>query len=87
MKLYVEPIVVTTGQNGLPERFIWRRKVYRIRALLDYWFWSGDWWTTPQLRGHCRHYYRVQTAIAGGAPLHVELCEEGGQWKLSKVLD
>lgn len=87
MGFYLEPIIVEVDQDEQPARIIWRRKVYRVQEVLELWFYAGEWWLTPMLRGYFRKYYRVQAAIVGQAPLSMEIYRERNRWHLSKVLD
>ncbi len=87
MRLYYEEIGVRAGADGTPIRLRWRQRTYRTAIIHERWRWNGKWWTTPDLRGRCRRYYRVGSITPAGAHLCLELFEEAGQWVLSRVLD
>ena len=86
MKLYLEPIHVQTDA-GMPSRVLWRRQPYKVLEVEEKWLYHGRWWTTPQLRGRCRRYFRLEVALASGTKAVLEIFEEHGRWILSRVQD
>ncbi len=87
MKLYLEPIQVRLATDQRPARLVWRRRLYRVRGVEECWRYNGQWWTTPQLRGRFRCYYRLVVTTIGGTVLQVEIYREAGRWMLSRLGD
>jgi hypothetical protein len=87
MKYYGEPVLVRSDANGRPTSLLWRRQLYRIKAIEEVWRWRGKWWATPGLCGCKRVYSRVSCLSANGSSLSLEIYREHGRWVLSRVLD
>lgn len=87
MKLYQEPVEVQCCPLGLPQRVRWRRKWHRVLQIEERWLYNGLWWTTTELRGECRRYYRLLGAPKTGSPLWLDVYEQEGVWTLARLLD
>ncbi len=80
-KLINEPITVHIGSDDVPAAFIWRRRLYRVTAVLKWWRVSGEWWKGEDIR----LFIRV-TAVHKTAG-NYELRSNDGAWYLHCVLD
>ena len=50
--VYGEPADVRARQDGRPMRFVWRSRLYTVRAILEHWVVSREWWRAgPQQPG------------------------------------
>lgn len=92
MKLYNEPIEVDLDANERPAFIYWRQRTLAVRSIDEEWTYDGKWWTTPELKGIHRHYYRVACAGQRQATADFEIYRETGArvaeaWVLSRVLD
>lgn len=87
MKLYGERIAVRVSDKGAPVAVRWRLAVLRVRGVDEEWTYAGKWWTTPQLRGCRRHYYRLSCTAFNGSAISLEIYRENEGWMLSRVLD
>jgi hypothetical protein len=87
MKLLLEPIQVQVNDKRQPVRLMWRLRPYRVKAVQEMWLYRGQWWVTPQLRGHRRLYYRVECVTLNGMTICFEIFHQWGRWTLSRVLD
>src|SRR6266702_7142909 len=45
--IYGEPVQVTARPDGRPVRFVWRSRLYAVRAILEHWVISREWWREP----------------------------------------
>lgn len=109
MRQYDEPVDVREAvsapdaEHCRPEAFVWRGRLYLVRAVLDHWCQRSAWWrSTPEADpdGRC-------PAVDGGPPV-VDLEEEvwrveaapgrllgtgvfdlarGSRWRLLRVAD
>ncbi len=43
---YAEPVDVLRGDDA-PAQFLWRSRLYVVRAVLAHWVEAGGWWTRP----------------------------------------
>ncbi len=57
MRRYDDPVEVrkglVAGAGGLveaPEQFLWRGRVWKVRAVLAHWVETGPWWQSPGVR-------------------------------------
>ena len=87
MKLYGERIAVRLNDKGQPAVVRWRLSLLRVRAIEEQWVYAGKWWTTPQLKGRRREYFRLACIGAGGSAISLEIYRENDEWTLSRVLD
>jgi hypothetical protein len=86
VKLYLEPIdVIKVG--GRPQTMLWRCKTYRVLRVEERWLWHGQWWTTPDLCGEHRRYFRLAVVSASGTQFIVEVYESNQGWVLSQLDD
>ena len=43
MRRYDDPVEVRKGGDG-PEQFLWRGRLWKVRAVLAHWVETGPWW-------------------------------------------
>jgi hypothetical protein len=46
-RLYGEPVNVQARDDGRPVRFVWRGRLYTVRAILEHWIVNREWWQDP----------------------------------------
>ncbi len=46
-RVYGEPVNVQARADGRPARFVWRGRLYSVRAILEHWVVSREWWQDP----------------------------------------
>ena len=46
-RVYGEPVNVQARDDGRPARFVWRGRLYTIRAILEHWVINREWWLDP----------------------------------------
>lgn len=49
MRRYDDPVEVRQGGDG-PEQFLWRGRLWKVRAVLAHWVETGPWWQGAQAR-------------------------------------
>ena len=91
-RVYGEPVDVATKQDGRPARFVWRGRLYAVRAIQEHWVVNRDWWrdsgpvpAQPELQ-----FWRVAAATGASQPVGVyELRGDvaAGTWTLRWVAD
>jgi hypothetical protein len=45
--VYGEPVNVRARPDGRPIRFVWRERLYSVRAILEHWVINREWWQDP----------------------------------------
>ncbi len=45
--VYGESVEVRARADGRPVRFVWRSRVYAVRAILEHWVINREWWREP----------------------------------------
>jgi hypothetical protein len=45
--VYGEPVEVQARPDGRPVRFVWRSRLYTVRAILEHWVINREWWRDP----------------------------------------
>jgi hypothetical protein len=45
--VYGEPVDVQARDDGRPVRFVWRSRLYTVRAILEHWVINREWWRDP----------------------------------------
>ena len=43
-RVYGEPVKVQARPDGRPLRFVWRSRLYTVRAILEHWVINREWW-------------------------------------------
>jgi len=92
-RVYGEPVEVQTREDGhRPARFVWRGRLYAVRAVLEHWVVNREWWQEadpvpahPELE-----FWRVEASSGQGQPAGTyELRRDvaAGTWTLRRVAD
>ncbi len=80
--IYGEPVQVTARPDGRPVRFVWRSRLYAVRAILEHWVINREWWRDPADSGETGDpaagpgqpelvFWRVEAAPGQGATAEV----------------
>lgn len=90
-RCYDEPVEVRR-RDDVPEQFLWRGRLYAVRAVLARWVEAGGWWreSGPGLEDPERELWRVEASPGRGAGVSVvDLCFDwrAGVWSLARALD
>jgi Family of unknown function (DUF6504) len=43
-RVYGEPVKVQARADGRPLRFVWRSRLYTVRAIFEHWVINREWW-------------------------------------------
>ena len=43
-RVYGEPVKVSARPDGRPLRFVWRSRLYTVRAIFEHWVINREWW-------------------------------------------
>jgi hypothetical protein len=90
---YGEPVQVKARPDGRPVRFVWRSRLYAVRAIWEHWVINREWWREPAGSGDTGTepgqpelmFWRVEAAPGQGAtPGVYELRQEvaTGAWTI-----
>ena len=80
-RLIGELIKVHQDKASMVTAFIWRKRLYRVKEILDWWREPSAWWDEEEMR----LFFRVNAGNSSGGIY--ELCKIGEEWFISKVLD
>jgi hypothetical protein len=83
-RLIGEPVKVYQKQEKEASSiaaFIWRKRLYRVDEILNWWREPADWWSGNALR------FFVRVNATSSSTGTYELYKMGNSWFLSKVLD
>lgn len=80
-KLIGEPITVHQNKSSTITAFIWRKRLYRVEEVINWWREPSEWWNGKVMRLFIRVNAR-NTSIGT-----YELYKCGEEWFLSRVLD
>jgi hypothetical protein len=88
-RVYGEPVEVQARDDGRPVRFVWRSRLYTVRAILEHWVINREWWREPAAEpGQPElEFWRVEAAPGQGmTPGVYELRREipVGTWTLRR---
>lgn len=94
-RVYGEPVNVQARDDGRPVRFVWRGRLYTVRAILEHWVVNREWWQdleapAPEAPGSAAgqpdlEFWRIEAAPGPGmTPGVYELRREiaAGTWTL-----
>jgi len=80
-KLIGEPVKVHSQDDATITAFIWRKRLYRVNEVINWWREPDEWWQGKAMR----FFVRVNaTHVSTGT---YELYRLGKAWFLSRVLD
>ena len=79
-RLIGEPVKVHR-RDSVITAFIWRRRLYRIDEVVNWWHEPSDWWNGKAMRFFIRVIARNSSTGA------FELYKLGDEWFLHRVLD
>jgi len=80
-KFIDEPVKVHQNNGSTIAAFIWRKRLYRVLAVVGWWREPSDWWNGKTMRLFIR--VNAQNSSTGT----YELYKLGKRWFLSRVLD
>jgi len=80
-KLIDEPIKAHQNKDSMITAFIWRKRLYRVLEIIDWWREPSEWWNEETVR----LFFRVNARSSSTGTY--ELCKLGEDWFLSRVLD
>ncbi len=94
-RVYGEPVDVQARPDGRPLRFVWRSRLYTVRAILEHWVINREWWRDPAGPGDPEpepgqpelEFWRVEASPGPGmAPAVYELRRQpaAGTWTLRR---
>ena len=86
-RTYGEPVNVQARTDGRPSRFVWRSRLYSVRAILEHWVINREWWREPggEPGQPELEFWRVQASLGPGMTAGVyELRRDAvtGAWTL-----
>ncbi len=69
-RVYGEPAEVRARDDGRPLRFVWRSRLYVVRAIVEHWVVNREWWRDPGAEpGQPElEFWRVEAAPGQGVP-------------------
>jgi hypothetical protein len=70
-RVYGEPVDVQARADGRPLRFVWRGRLYTVRAILEHWVINREWWRAPGDPGDAGKPGDAQDAGAGPGRLEL----------------
>ena len=50
MRLYDDPVEVRRGETEGPDQFLWRGRLWKVRAVLAHWVETAPWWQSTSAR-------------------------------------
>jgi hypothetical protein len=80
-KLIGEPIKVHRKDDSTITAFIWRKRLYRVVEVINWWREPADWWNGKAMR------FFVRVNAKNSTTGTYELYRLGESWFLSRVLD
>jgi hypothetical protein len=87
-RVFGESVQVHARADGRPLRFVWRSRLYVVRAILEHWVINREWWRDPAGTEPGQpelEFWRVEAAPGQGmTPAVYELRQDvaTGAWTL-----
>ena len=75
MRQYDDPVEVRRGETEDPDQFLWRGRLWKVRAVVAHWVETGPWWQTAVRPGG-------GPAGAPAEPAAVDLVAERELWRV-----
>lgn len=51
MRRYDDPVEVRRGETDGPEQFLWRGRLWKVRAVVAHWVETAPWWQSTTAQG------------------------------------
>ena len=98
MRQYQDPVEVRRGEAEDPDQFLWRGRLWKVRAVVAHWVETGPWWQGSGTGGAAsdlvteRELWRVEAgrgAAGGVGPGTFDLCHDPveDRWQLVGCTD
>ena len=71
MRQYDDPVEVRRGETEDPDQFLWRGRLWKVRAVVAHWVETGPWWQTA-----------VRPRAAQAEPAAADLVAERELWRV-----
>lgn len=71
MRQYDDPVEVRRGETEDPDQFLWRGRLWKVRAVVAHWVETGPWWQTA-----------VRPGAAQAEPAAADLVAERELWRV-----
>jgi len=86
MRRYADPVEVRRGQvesgGEGPEQFLWRGRLWKVRAVLAHWVETSPWWQSTGARTVIGSEDVVETTAPPPRPLLGDLLTERELWRV-----
>jgi hypothetical protein len=82
MRRYDDPVEVRKGPEESPEQFLWRGKLWKVRAVLAHWVETGSWWQSADARAVLGTDDTGDTGDMGVAARGQDLLGERELWRV-----
>jgi hypothetical protein len=79
MRLYDDPVEVRRGETEGPDQFLWRGRLWKVRAVVAHWVETGPWW---QAAGRAAGASGASGASGADAAAPVDLVAERELWRV-----
>ena len=94
MRQYDDPVEVRRGKAEDPDQFLWRGRLWKVRAVVAHWVETGPWWqgsqggAAPDLLAE-RELWRVEAGRGqqGYGVFDLSFDWTDGRWQLVGCLD
>ena len=50
MRLYDDPVEVRRGESEGPDQFLWRGRLWKVRAVIAHWVETAPWWQSTTVQ-------------------------------------
>lgn len=98
MRQYDDPVEVRRGEAEDPDQFLWRGRLWKVRAVVAHWVETGPWWQGSGTGGHGgashdlvaeRELWRVEAGRGqqGYGVFDLSFDWTDGRWQLVGCLD
>ena len=77
MRQYDDPVEVRRGEAEGPDQFLWRGRLWKVRAVVAQWVETGPWWQG----GHADDRASGSTTVSTGGSL-ADLVAERELWRV-----
>jgi hypothetical protein len=80
-KLICEPVVTHPGGHTVPKAFIWRKRLYQVVEVFDWWREPTKWWEGETIR------FLIRVNAKHSSVGTYELCLVDEKWFLNRIYD
>ncbi|HXH78037.1 DUF6504 family protein [Nocardioides sp.] len=82
MRLYDDPVEVRRGEADGPDQFLWRGRLWKVRAVIAHWVETAPWWQSTTVQAVIGTDEHPDLTREQAPPVDADLLVERELWRV-----